>query len=675
MRYRVLIVGLASAVTLGLWFVSAGADRPEVLGQSTVQVTVGTDVCLNIAGFQSSVPSGMQVDGSGNCYTPTPPPPDQCNNISGTQETIPSGYYRDTNGNCFVQPPPPIPPVDVCPNLSGVQEAVPEGYVNDIDGNCIVPPVDVCVNIPGLQTSVPEGLRYNAEDGTCSSPPSAPPTSEPDPDPFVPPAEPRAPAPPATPDAPPSPGISNVPEFLVAYVEPLVEAVPEPIKEAVRSLPPVVAQTFPYYVFASLAVVAGILWIQAIQEIATGAYFIKLLKRQRSIAEQKDNFVALASHYLRTPQTVMANGLDTIESLKEATPENVAAVRAPIEVLGANISGILAEVQNNTALKSIANPQLDSAQKNFLRSGYFWAPVIGSVVIVLAANFLLGVVGEVAIGTLNQIVQIIVFGAVLLLFYSALRNHHTHKRNRAQQQILVDHEQAVDEARNEFLRKTTATLQQGLSDIYNQRPNIASAEHIHFFDDGYTRFLAILTKFNLLAQIRAGAPVHHEPFDLHSSIDATLAKYRPSASEKNIAITNGAATTTVTQNRELFEFVMDSLIDNAVKFTPQGGAITIGAKPGEKTLSVTVSDSGMGIDKEKQSQLFQPFSRTESAVEFNYEGLGFSLFLDKIILEYIGGDIAVNSDGTHGSTFMINATTEEEAIATPSPKAAFARAT
>lgn len=695
MRYRVLIIGLVSIVTLGLWYSTYYLQqKTEVLGDNTIQVTVGTDSCNNIPGWQSSVPAGMQVDGSGNCYTPPPPPPDLCKNISGTQTSVPSGYYRDSSGNCFLQTPPPPPPIDVCPNLAGVQEVIPSGYVYNDSGNCIIPPVDVCINIPGTQTTVPTGMKLD-EDGTCSTPPSEPDDEDdvtPPPlidneddqgqnddenesvNPFVAPTTPRKPLP-DIPGGPVSPGLTNVPEVLRTTSRDIAEAVPEPIKNTVRSLPPVVAYTFPYYVFASLGVVAAILWVQAIHEITTSAYFAGLLRRQRSIAEQKDNFIALASHYLRTPQTVMANGLDAIESLKEASPENIALVRQPITVLGDSISSILEEVQNNNALQSVEAPLLDSKEKSFLRSGYFWGPVAGSITVVLGANFLLGVVGEVEIGTLNQIAQVIVFAAVLLVFYSALRNHFVRKRNRAQQQQLVDHEDAVDEARNEFLRKATTSLQKGLSDIYAQRPQIANAEHVQFFDDGYTRFLDILTKFNLLAQIRGGTPAVYEPFDLHTSIDSIVAKYRPLASEKNIAITNGAPTTTVTQQRELFEFVMSSLIDNAVKFTSKGGSITIGARPSEKKLSVTVSDSGTGIAKEKQSQLFQPFSRTDSAVDFNYEGLGFSLFLDKIIMEYLGGEIAVNSEESRGSTFTINASTEAEKTPTrgdytPQPQAA-----
>ena len=77
------------------------------------------------------------------------------------------------------------------------------------------------------------------------------------------------------------------------------------------------------------------------------------------------------------------------------------------------------------------------------------------------------------------------------------------------------------------------------------------------------------------------------------------------------------------------------------------------SNPLDTTLTVSVSDHGIGIPEEKMSQLFKPFSRGTSAMEFNYEGLGFSLFLDKIIMDYVGGHIAAESTANQQTTFTV----------------------
>jgi len=70
---------------------------------------------------------------------------------------------------------------------------------------------------------------------------------------------------------------------------------------------------------------------------------------------------------------------------------------------------------------------------------------------------------------------------------------------------------------------------------------------------------------------------------------------------------------------------------------------------GAKT-SVTVTDSGAGMTQEQVDQLFQPFTRTESALVFSYEGLGFSLFLDRLLMKYMEGDVQVKSQPSLGTS-------------------------
>jgi hypothetical protein len=118
-----------------------------------------TDVCPNITGNQSSIPSGMVIDGSGNCVNA----PDVCPNIAGTQTSVPSGMVIDGSGNCVNTP------TDVCPNIAGTQTSVPSGMVIDGSGNCVNAGGDVCPNIPGTQTSVPNGMKIDGN-GDCTGP-------------------------------------------------------------------------------------------------------------------------------------------------------------------------------------------------------------------------------------------------------------------------------------------------------------------------------------------------------------------------------------------------------------------------------------------------------------------------------------------------------------------------
>lgn len=644
-HHHIAIVSLLLASTCGLWTLGTSAFAAT----NTISVTIGVDFCPNIPGFQNSIPSGMQLDTAGNCFTPTPVV-DVCDNIAGAQATIPNGYYRDSaTGNCYVQPAPPL---DVCPNLSGVQAVVPLGYTNTAQGDCVSLPNDMCSNIDGPQVSVPEGMVSDAT-GVCVTPtnPPTPKQSDPQPlNPWVAPAKPRVPATAAATD------LKNVPTMFEPLLHPLVNIVPESVKTALRSLPPVVAQTFPYYVFAVLGAGAFVMWLQALQEVAASRTLQFILKKERSIAEEKDNFVALASHYLRTPLTLMTSGLDTIRALKELPEEALEKLRMPIMRLDDEIRAILAEVETNQELQAIEAPLEVQKDPSFLRSGFFWWPVITSIVITILANFFLGVVGEVEIGTLNLWLQLLVFFMVVFFFYSAIRNRFIRQRNRAQHEQLIAHERAIDKARNAFIERATETLQSGLTSLAAMRPQLNGAHSAKFFDDGFHRFEAILTKFMLLSQIKAGSDIEIETFDIKNSVQASIDRHQAAAAEKQITIVNNARSALITERRRLFEFVFGSVLDNAIKFSHAGGTIKVSVSPHEHKVAIKVSDYGVGIAKDKLPQLFKPFSRADSALEFNYEGLGFSLFLDKIIMDYIGGAITADSESEKGSVFTITAT-------------------
>jgi signal transduction histidine kinase len=619
-------------------FVGYGAVQAQ---STTISVQIGPpviDVCPNILGVQAVLPGGMIINGNGDCVTPAPPVTDVCLNIAGNQETIPVGYYQDGSGNCL---PQPTPPVDVCPNLYGVQSIVPSSLIIDAGGNCVAPPLDECPNIDGPQSAVPPGLVKVSD--ICFTPePVVPPTSSTTP-------------PTSSSGTPTGPDYKNVPAALDPLVEPLVAAVPESVKKFAQSVSPDISRTIPYYIYGVLAAGALAMLIQALREMFAASAILLLYKREKNIAEQKNNFIALASHYLRTPLTLMRNGLDTIVALKELDPSQLKPIRSALSAMDKDIKEILTDLDNNTALKDINSPpKNDIKQSSALRSWFFWGPVLASLVLTWASNFLLGVVADVDLGTANLLFQVIVIVAASIVFYSALRNLHIRQSQLAYQQKLLDHERIIDDARNEFISRSTNVLQKGLVDIYHTRHLLKDAPSASFFDEGYIRFNNILEKFLLLGSIKANNIKDVERLNLKEIIDGVLSKYDKKIAEKNVTIVNNIDDSIfIEENPALFEFAMSSVIDNAIKFNEDGGTVTIATNRTTKQMSVTISDTGVGIPKDKLAQLFKPFSRAESALQFNYEGLGFSLFLDKIIADYMGGAIMATSAKDKGTNITV----------------------
>ena len=92
-------------------------------------------------------------------------------------------------------------------------------------------------------------------------------------------------------------------------------------------------------------------------------------------------------------------------------------------------------------------------------------------------------------------------------------------------------------------------------------------------------------------------------------------------------------------------------MDNAVKYTPAGGAVTLRAVGYELFCRVDVTDTGPGIPESEQARIFQRFYRSPSASEA--EGVGIGLYLARQIAAGQGGYLKVNSRPGEGSTFSL----------------------
>jgi PAS domain S-box-containing protein len=103
--------------------------------------------------------------------------------------------------------------------------------------------------------------------------------------------------------------------------------------------------------------------------------------------------------------------------------------------------------------------------------------------------------------------------------------------------------------------------------------------------------------------------------------------------------------------------VMTNLLANAVKFTPEGGTISIGVQQLTRdkdncVLEITISDTGIGISDEQKSKLFQSFQQADNSISRQYGGTGLGLALCKKIVEMMSGTIRVESEKGRGSSFI-----------------------
>jgi len=100
------------------------------------------------------------------------------------------------------------------------------------------------------------------------------------------------------------------------------------------------------------------------------------------------------------------------------------------------------------------------------------------------------------------------------------------------------------------------------------------------------------------------------------------------------------------------ERILYNLLENAVKYSPQGGEIRVSVKPEEEHLVIGVSDQGIGISPSDQAKLFEPFRRLEESRLDGVGGIGLGLLVCRRLAEAHGGRIWVESEPGQGSTFF-----------------------
>jgi len=107
--------------------------------------------------------------------------------------------------------------------------------------------------------------------------------------------------------------------------------------------------------------------------------------------------------------------------------------------------------------------------------------------------------------------------------------------------------------------------------------------------------------------------------------------------------------------------VLENLLDNAIKFSPKGGTITVGAERyHEQSIIICVADNGPGIPPEQQQKIFDRYAQLENSSSSDRSGFGLGLTFCHLAVQAMDGSIWVESDGSSGTTFLFTLPIYEE---------------
>ncbi|UTM55930.1 ATP-binding protein [Photobacterium sp. CCB-ST2H9] len=148
-----------------------------------------------------------------------------------------------------------------------------------------------------------------------------------------------------------------------------------------------------------------------------------------------------------------------------------------------------------------------------------------------------------------------------------------------------------------------------------------------------------------------------EPFPVIQLLSPVASSFYPLAAEKGIVLQlhtkNLPDGTILVGDKARIRQIVYNLIGNAVKFTPQGHIdISLEFKESDETLTITVTDTGIGIHPTRLDSIFNSFEQADATINQNFGGTGLGLSIVKHLCIAMGGDVSVSSEVGVGSTFQ-----------------------
>lgn len=159
-----------------------------------------------------------------------------------------------------------------------------------------------------------------------------------------------------------------------------------------------------------------------------------------------------------------------------------------------------------------------------------------------------------------------------------------------------------------------------------------------------------------LAKIEAGKmQVAVSTFDVVDACEGVVTMFRPLAEKKNIDLKGVYAPELPRARQDMVKVqqILNNLISNAIKFTPEGGRVLLKADADGPHVVLTVQDTGVGIAREEQDLVFEKFRQAGNLMTREHGGTGLGLSIVRELAKLLGGEVTLESELGRGSTFVV----------------------
>ncbi len=231
------------------------------------------------------------------------------------------------------------------------------------------------------------------------------------------------------------------------------------------------------------------------------------------------------------------------------------------------------------------------------------------------------------------------------------------------------------------LRTPLTSIKGFISTLIQDEDGFYDKDTVHEFytiiDQECDRLTRLISDLLNVSRIEAGRALELNPVPVNVSdlVDKVVAAQKSYTNRHDFAIKLDPRISSIVADADKFDQILTNLTNNAVKYSPEGGTITVSAEKVDGSIRLTVADQGMGIPKDHLDKVFDRFHRIDNRDTRKAGGTGIGLYLVKHLVEAHGGKIWVESEVGKGSRFIFELPEsppefeEEEAAPSPGPGA------
>lgn len=229
----------------------------------------------------------------------------------------------------------------------------------------------------------------------------------------------------------------------------------------------------------------------------------------------------------------------------------------------------------------------------------------------------------------------------------------------------ITQQRSAEASRKSFLAKAAHELRTPLTNIRIYVENILDhckgvsteiANDLNVINNESRRLERSVSEVLSISEIEAGSfALQRDDVRLNEFMTSLRADYEAAAGEKGITLRFELPPKlpVIRADRDKLSFVVHNLLGNALKYTPSGGHVTVGAEVEPGQVTFTFADTGIGIGKEDLLRIFEAFYRAKDSRVTSLTGSGLGLAITREIVNLHGGSISAESELNKGSTFTL----------------------